>query len=118
MISTLIEKILTYYEHLPLKSILLVGLFFRLLAVIFSKGFGWIDDQFLIIEIAQSWADGVDYYGWLPDEAGVNKPKGFSFFLSLSNSSSLLPSSKNTISEILGSLRILNNATCANLAPL
>ena len=59
---------------------MLAGLFFRILAVVFSKGFGWIDDQFLIIEIAQSWVDGVDYYGWLPDEEGINKPKGFSFF--------------------------------------
>ena len=76
----MIEKIQTYYSDHPLRTILLAGLFFRLLAVIFSKGFGWIDDQFLIIEIAQSWADGTDYYRWLPDAQGINEPKGFSFF--------------------------------------
>lgn len=76
----MIEKIYTYYKDRPLRTILFAGLFFRLLAVIFSKGFGWIDDQFLIIEIAQSWVDGTDYYGWLPDVNGVNEPKGFSFF--------------------------------------
>lgn len=74
------ERITTYYKDHPLRTILLAGLFFRLLAVIFSKGFGWIDDQFLIVEIAQSWVDGTDYYGWLPDEQGINLPKGFSFF--------------------------------------
>lgn len=76
----MIEKINTYYRAHPLRTILFAGLFIRLLAVLFSKGFGWIDDQFLIIEIAQSWVDGTDYYGWLPDENGVNHPKGFSFF--------------------------------------
>lgn len=52
----------------------------RLLAVVFSKGFGWIDDQFLVIEIAQSWVDGIDYYGWLPGSDGSGQPRGFSFF--------------------------------------
>jgi len=76
----MIDKIRTYYAEHPLKTILLAGFFFRLLAVIFSKGYGWVDDQFLIIEIAQSWVDGTDYYGWLPDAQGLNSPKGFSFF--------------------------------------
>lgn len=69
-----------YYEQKPLQSILLIALLFRLLAVVFSKGFGWIDDQFLIVEIAQSWVDGTDYYNWLPSTNGTNEPKGFSFF--------------------------------------
>ena len=51
-----------------------------MLAVIFSKGFGWIDDQFLVVEIAQSWVDGTDYYRWLPWTEGNTGPKGFSFF--------------------------------------
>ena len=58
----------------------MAGLFFRLLAVIFSRGFGWIDDQFLVIEIAQSWVDGIDYYNWLPGNSDNSAPKGFSFF--------------------------------------
>lgn len=48
--------------------------------MVFSKGFAWIDDQFLVIEIAQSWVDGVDFYHWLPDADGNGTPKGFSFF--------------------------------------
>ncbi len=59
---------------------MLIGGFFRLLAAIFSMGYGWHDDQFLIIEIAQSWVDGIDYYSWLPSADGTNQPEGFSFF--------------------------------------
>lgn len=59
---------------------MLVGFFFRLLATLFSRGYGWHDDQFLIIEIAQSWVDGIDYYSWLPSPDGTNPPEGFSFF--------------------------------------
>lgn len=57
-----------------------MGGFFRLLSAIFSLGYGWHDDQFLIIEIAQSWVDGIDYYSWLPSTDGTNQPEGFSFF--------------------------------------
>ncbi len=76
----MIKKFKAYYSEHPLRTILLVGFFFRLLAVIFSKGYGWSDDQFLVVEIAQSWVDGTDYYGWLPDANGLNSPPGFSFF--------------------------------------
>lgn len=47
--------------------LLFAGIFFRLIAVFFSKGFGWFDDHFLVIEAAQSWVDGYDYNYWLPD---------------------------------------------------
>lgn len=69
-----------YYEQHPLRVILLAGLLIRLFASVFSKGFGWIDDQFLVIEIAQSWVDGTDYYQWLPGTPGNEGPVGFSFF--------------------------------------
>ncbi|MAE07247.1 MAG: hypothetical protein CL661_00625 [Bacteroidetes bacterium] len=59
---------------------MIMGGFFRLLSAIFSLGYGWHDDQFLIIEIAQSWVDGIDYYSWLPSADGTNQPEGFSFF--------------------------------------
>ncbi|MBK9284554.1 MAG: glycosyltransferase family 39 protein [Sphingobacteriaceae bacterium] len=44
-----------------------MGSVVRLLAAIFSKGFGWHDDHFLIIESSSSFADGFDYNYWLPD---------------------------------------------------
>jgi len=75
-----VQKIIKYYQNNPLNTILISGLIIRLVSVILSKGFGWIDDQFLIVEIAQSWVDGTDYYKWLPDTAGNNGPVKFSFF--------------------------------------
>ena len=80
ILQDIINKVRKYYTGHPLRAILLAGLFFRLLSVIFSKGFGWIDDQFLVIEIAQSWVDGTDFYKWLPWTPGNNGPAGFSFF--------------------------------------
>ena len=74
------QNIKSYYNNKPLEVILLVGLIVRLFSVYFSKGFGWIDDQFLIMEIAQSWVDGTDYYNWLPSSPENQGPVKFSFF--------------------------------------
>jgi glycosyl transferase family 22 (putative mannosyltransferase) len=79
-VSLVKQKIELYYKSNPIGFILIVGAIVRLVAVVFSKGYGWHDDQFLIIEIAQSWLDGIDYYSWLPSQDGTNNPEGFSFF--------------------------------------
>lgn len=49
----------------------MAALLVRLLAVIFSVGYGMHDDHFNVIEVAQSWADGKNVGNWLP-----NVPKG------------------------------------------
>ena len=56
-------------NYTPLQQLLIVGFVVRLFSVFFSKGFGWHDDHFLIIEAAQSWVDGFDYNDWLPAES-------------------------------------------------
>jgi len=64
-----------------LRTILCVSLIIRLLAVVFSKGYGMHDDHFLVIEAAQSWADDYDYNNWLPKEGQETPtPSGHSFF--------------------------------------
>lgn len=63
----------------PLSLIIFLGVFFRLLAVLFSKGYGMHDDHFLIIEASQSWVDGYDYNNWLPG-SGAQQPSGHSLF--------------------------------------
>lgn len=68
-----------WYNSHPLRFALILGLLLRLIAVFFSKGFGMHDDHFLVIEAAQSWADGTDYNNWLPG-SGNNQPSGHSFF--------------------------------------
>jgi 4-amino-4-deoxy-L-arabinose transferase-like glycosyltransferase len=68
------------WEERPLALILSLALFFRLLAAIFSRGYGWHDDHFLIIESSGSWADGEDYNNWLPSSNGGKfAPSGHSF---------------------------------------
>jgi hypothetical protein len=62
------------------KSIVLVGLFFRLIAAVFSEGYGMHDDHFLTIEASASWANNYDYNGWLPWSINSHgKPDGHSF---------------------------------------
>lgn len=68
-----------WYNSHPLRFALILGLLLRLVAVFFSKGFGMHDDHFLVIEAAQSWADGTDYNNWLPG-SGNTQPSGHSFF--------------------------------------
>ena len=66
--------------YAPLQQLLILGFLLRLVSVIFSKGFGWHDDHFLIIESSQSWADGFFNY-WLPTEAEPNRePQGHALF--------------------------------------
>jgi hypothetical protein len=74
---TIIKK---YWNEKPLLLIMLLGIVFRLLAVIFAKGWGMIDDHFLAVESAQSWVDGYDYNSWLPGSPGNVGPTGHNFF--------------------------------------
>jgi hypothetical protein len=68
-------------HYTPLQQLLIIGFIIRFVSVIFSKGFGWHDDHFLIIESSQSWADGFDYNDWLPAEGHPERsPQGHSLF--------------------------------------
>ena len=60
------DSILKYWQEKPLLCILTLAGFFRLLAVLFSKGYGMHDDHFLVIEVAQGWVNGYDYNQWIP----------------------------------------------------
>ncbi|MES2681134.1 MAG: glycosyltransferase family 39 protein [Bacteroidota bacterium] len=68
-------------KYPPLTQLLIIGFFLRMFSVIFSKGFGWHDDHFLIIEAAGSWADGSDYNYWLPSASDPSRvPQGHPLF--------------------------------------
>jgi hypothetical protein len=71
-----------YWEEKPLQLILFLGILFRLVAVVFSKGWGMQDDHFLIIEPAQAWAEGINYINWLPGPNNHPQPDGHSLFYS------------------------------------
>lgn len=79
-ICSMWNKIRDSWEHQPLTLIILVGAVLRLIAALFSKGYGMHDDHFLIIEAAQSWIDGYDYNNWLPENSPNGRPTGHSFF--------------------------------------
>jgi hypothetical protein len=64
----------------PYMFVMIIALILRLIAAIFSKGYGMHDDHFLVIEAAKSWADGYDYNSWLPWNQIDPKPEGHSFF--------------------------------------
>jgi hypothetical protein len=69
-----------YWNDKPLVIIMALAIIFRLLSVIFAKGWGMIDDHFLAVEAAQSWVDGYDYNAWLPGSPGNTGPTGHNFF--------------------------------------
>ncbi|MCD4684134.1 MAG: glycosyltransferase family 39 protein [Bacteroidales bacterium] len=74
------NRIIEMWQKNPLKLILFLAIFTRLIATIFSKGFGMHDDHFLVIEAAQSWIDVPDDNVWLPGGRADAVPSGHSFF--------------------------------------
>ncbi|MBK7027864.1 MAG: glycosyltransferase family 39 protein [Bacteroidales bacterium] len=79
LISRIVKE---QFKHQPLQLILIIAIILRLLAAIFSKGFGMHDDHFLVIEPAQAWADGINYQGWLPGGRTNVQPDGHSLLYS------------------------------------
>ena len=62
------------------KTIIFAALVVRLIAAIFSQGYGMHDDHFLIVEASGSWVDGFDYNKWLPwTEGNRGGPEGHTF---------------------------------------
>ncbi|MDP3463468.1 MAG: glycosyltransferase family 39 protein [Bacteroidales bacterium] len=76
----MIKRIKRFKDKHPFLFIMAIGMLFRFVAVLFSKGFGMHDDHFLVIDPAQSWVDGGDYYRWLPATEGNEGPQGHSLF--------------------------------------
>ena len=74
------EKIKLLWAEKPLLIIIWLAIIFRFIAVIFAKGFGMHDDHFLVIEVSQSWIDGVNFNHWLPGSDANAQPSGHSFF--------------------------------------
>lgn len=60
------DNIKNYWTNNPLKSILFIALFVRLIAAVFSAGYAFHDDHFLVIEAAESWVEHQDWNNWLP----------------------------------------------------
>ena len=76
----MIDKLKKYLNDHPISGLLVIALIPRLVAVLFSKGYGMHDDHFLIIEAAQSWVNGYDYNDWLPKDPLTSGATGHSWF--------------------------------------
>jgi len=74
------KTIFNYWESRPLILIILVAAILRLVSAVFAKGWGMLDDHFLVIEIAQSWVDGGNFNHWLPWAPENEGPTGHTFF--------------------------------------
>ncbi|MES2798805.1 MAG: hypothetical protein V4638_02210 [Bacteroidota bacterium] len=62
------------------RNLLITALLVRIIAAIFSPGYGMVDDHFLIVEAAGSWVDGFDYNHWFPWSPRSNGiPQGHSY---------------------------------------
>ncbi len=71
----------TFIEKITYRQILLLAIFFRLGAAIFSYGYGFHDDHFITVEVARSWLDGNNESEWLPDAThGITSASGHSRF--------------------------------------
>jgi len=81
MFQSIHRSFLSYCQVHPLRVIMLGAFLARLIAAFFAPGFLMVDDHFLTMEPAGSWANGLNYNDWLPG-VGNNKthPEGFSFF--------------------------------------
>lgn len=75
-----IKTLQFYWEEKPLIIIIWVAALLRMISVIFAKGWGMLDDHFLVIEVAQSWVDGGNHNHWLPWAVNNTGPSGHSFF--------------------------------------
>lgn len=65
-----------YLNSLNLKKIIFIGLFFRIIAIVFSKGYAFSDDHFEVIEITQNLLDKLE-------TPFPNFPKGTIYLFSL-----------------------------------
>ncbi len=62
VLHQMILKATKYYNQHPLRVILFVGFFFRLLAAFFSRGYAFTDDHFFVIEEAFQWLQSGDFF--------------------------------------------------------
>jgi len=75
----MLDKIRYYWNNNPLFLIVIIASLIRLIAAIFSKGYGMQDDHFLVIEPAEGWVHDFDQNNWLNNNE-TSVPSGHSFF--------------------------------------
>ncbi len=74
------NSFISWWHYQPLQVILIGAVFTRLMAAFFSPGYLMVDDHFLTVEIAGSWANGFNTGDWIPGWGNTETaPQAFSF---------------------------------------
>ncbi len=55
-----------FWNKKPLLSVILIALLARLVAALFSQGYAFHDDYFLVVDAAQSWLSNYNWNDWMP----------------------------------------------------
>lgn len=58
------DKLLNIRKKHPLSVVLLIALFFKVIAMVFSKGYGFENEYFFYVETPNAWLDNIDYDGY------------------------------------------------------
>lgn len=58
------DKLLNIRKEHPLSVVLLTALFFKVIAMVFSKGYGFENEYFFYVETPNAWLDNIDYDGY------------------------------------------------------
>lgn len=76
----IVREMQKMWNERPLLLVMLIAILTRLMAAVFSRGFGMHDDHFLVIEAAQAWVDGVIVPGRAQMPGQEIIPDGHSLF--------------------------------------
>ena len=60
-----------------IKGVLLLALILRLIAAVFSKGYAFHDDHFIVLRVAESWSEGIPH--WIEDSKPPKHSMLYSF---------------------------------------
>lgn len=74
----MIEKISTLGKKHPIFVVLVIAFIVRLVAAVFSKGYGFDHEHFLYVEMPNSWIDNIEYQNI--SNSSYNEPQGVSLF--------------------------------------
>lgn len=58
------DKLLNIRKKHPLSVVLLIALLFKVIAMVFSKGYGFENEYFFYVETPNAWLDNIDYDGY------------------------------------------------------
>ncbi len=74
------RRLLRFKRRHQFTTVFLIALFFRIIAVIFSRGFGFSSEQFIYVGMPNAWIDNIDYRLLDIRNSHATAPEGISLF--------------------------------------